>query len=86
MTQDPRSPGGRLPDEDAELTEPIAELADFSEPTSAGFLDRLKRRIERRIFASEVVDFSWASPGQILMQFLDMLFSGFGAGRNKGER
>ena len=78
-------PQGGAPDQDA--GEPVAMLRDFQEPASADFVQRVRGKIHRRTAASYVADFSWRTPGMILLEMSKMLrqiFSAFGEG--KGPR
>ena len=57
--------------------EPIGEIASLQEEVPAGFLARLRRRIERRSLTSQIVGFSWEFPKVLLAQLLDFVFSLF---------
>lgn len=70
---------------DLDTGEPIAALAALRVAPRVGFLERIRRAIHRRQLASEVVDFSWASPVAVFMQFIAMLFEGLGP-RKGGPR
>lgn len=84
------TPTGPPPDDslvaaDVDTGEPIAALAALRVAPRVGFLDRIRRAIHRRRLTSEVVDFSWSSPVEVFMQFIAMLFEGFGP-RQGGPR
>jgi hypothetical protein len=63
------------PDDDP--GEPIAALSGLRHEARPGFLDRVRLKIQRRHFASHVVDFAWSGPALVLVQFLEMIFSAF---------
>lgn len=85
MSDTPTGPPPNEPGPDVDTGEPIAELAALRVRPRTGFLDRIRRAIHRRKLASEVVDFSWASPFEVFMQFLAMIFEGLGQ-RKGGPR
>lgn len=63
--------------------EPIAELRGLREEPSAGFVSRLRNRIERRRLSNDFVGLGWHLPGVVLLAFVEMIFSAF-PGRTKG--
>lgn len=67
---------------DVDPGEPIAELAGLGIQPRATFVDRIRRRIGRRVLAADVIDFSTASPFGVFVEFLALLFEGLG-GRNR---
>ncbi len=73
---DPGRPAGPPGGDDEELGAPVAELADLEEEPAPTFLARLRRRIQRRVLASDVLEMSWFTPVLVLLEFLEMIFTG----------
>ena len=59
--------------------EPIIELATFTEPVAAGFGQRLRGRIQRRLFAGDVTRLTWYAPVVVFMEFVGILLTFVGA-------
>lgn len=55
-----------------EMGVPIGELAEIAEPTSAGFLGRIRGSIDRRRLGSELTDLSWNGVLSVMLEFVDM--------------
>ena len=68
-------PDDKLPGDEGD--EPIAEIAALREDAGAGFLTRLRRRIERRSLTKQFLGFSWDFPKVILVELLEFVFSLF---------
>ena len=75
---------GDRPPEEFERDEPVAEIRELALAPSAGFADRLRRRIERQETSNHALWFSWHLPGAVLIAFLDMVFSLFGISPRDG--
>lgn len=74
----------RLPDEDGDAGEPIPQLAALRESPDDRFLDRVRGSIHRRLFASHTVDFSLMAFFQAMLDYLELILTGFTApGGNK---
>lgn len=56
-------------EEDVDPGVPIDTLASFEYEASTNFLGRIRRAIQRRTAASQVVSFSWDIPFLILIEF-----------------
>jgi hypothetical protein len=81
VSPDSPEPGAHTPDE-AELGPPVEELRDLSWALDAGFTDRVRGRIERRVLAGEFLDFAWTAPLMLLLELLRAPFEMF-AGRRR---
>ncbi len=57
-----------------ETGEPIGVLVDVELPASTGFIDGLRRRIERRRLANTVTGLAWNGPIVVLLEMLGALF------------
>jgi len=67
--------------------EPIAELNELHAEPSAGFLDRIRNSIQRRVFAADTVDFCLMGLFQILFDYLTMAVQAFPQAKSEeGER
>jgi hypothetical protein len=79
-------PEGGAQDQDA--GEPVEALRDFDEQVSSDFVQRVGRRIHRRNATAHVIDFSWRTPGMVLLELSKMLrqvFSAMGEGKGPGK-
>jgi hypothetical protein len=88
MNPDASQSSGGLPDEDPLLGEPITALNELEQNTSPRFLGNVRKKIFRRMAASEFASFSWQIPRIISIEFVGMLveiLSAFG-GRKKEEK
>ena len=83
---DERQPGDAgLPDpDDIDTGEPIRALAELDHPTSSGFLDRVRLKIERRSVGNQFAAFSWHVPKILLLEFLELVFHLFGQQNDDG--
>ena len=61
MTPDDRSNDTAIPSDD-DLGAPVVELRDLSFPLEDRFPDKVRRRIERRLLAGELLDLAWSGP------------------------
>jgi hypothetical protein len=68
MTDEPHGNGA-----DQDAGEPVEMLRNFQEDVSPEFLGRVHRSIHRRTVAAQVADFSWRTPGMILLELSKML-------------
>ncbi len=75
-----------MDDDIQDAGEPIAELRDLSQETEPDFIDRLRRRIERRSMASSFMDVAWIMPVLIFFEFVSMVFESFGSGTKGGGK
>ena len=71
-------PADELADED--LGEPIAELRDYAEAPSPAFLSRVLGSVRRRSLTSHLATLGWSALGQVLLSFLEMIYSLFASG------
>jgi hypothetical protein len=70
---DPDRPG---PDEeDPDVGEPVAEIAALAEDPTRGFVDRIRRAIDRRIGAGHVLDFALPAVMAFLREIGTLLFA-----------
>lgn len=80
----PHHDGAADPDDTGE---PIAELAMLAETPSQGFLGRIRNSIERRMFASDAIDFSLMAMFRTFMDYLTAMIDAVASmGHEKGER
>jgi hypothetical protein len=79
---DDRSPSD--PAEDWE-DEPIAELRDLELDPRSDLPLRVRRGIERRFFARDLLTLSWTGITQAVMEWLSMLFTGLSSERKQKE-
>lgn len=66
-----------LPDDDASLGEPLAELRALREPPAGGFLDRIRGSINRRVLTADAIDFSLRSLFQTFFEYLTSMIQAF---------
>lgn len=64
---------------------PIAEISTLTEPPTPGFLDRVVRRIERRVIAAEAVEFGWSGLALLFREYWSMAMSVFSGGEAPPE-
>jgi hypothetical protein len=64
--------------EDPDLGEPVRALALLRHEPTPGLVGRIRRSIQRRMFASQVVDLSWSGPRHVFAEFLGLIFALFG--------
>lgn len=67
MNPEADGPNGSA-DEDRETGRPIAELLEQEYETSPDFVGRVRRKIYRRITASQVASYSWNLPKIVLLE------------------
>lgn len=72
MSSDSDKPNPR-PSDDQGLGEPIADLLNLEQGTSPAFLSSVRKKIYRRVTASQFASFSWELPKIILLEFWTML-------------
>lgn len=72
---------GREP-EDPELGEPIAALSALAWKPAPGLVARIRRSIQRRLFASHVAELTWSGPREVFTEFLRLVFELFGTRRH----
>ncbi len=73
MTPDDRSNDTAIPSDD-DLGAPVVELRDLSFPLEDRFPDKVRRRIERRLLAGELLDLAWSGPLAVALEFLKAPF------------
>jgi hypothetical protein len=68
-----------VPDEDRpndlDLGDPVRELRELREEPAIGFVQRLRGRIQRRLFAADSVDFGLRVMFQTLMDYVDLFLA-----------
>jgi hypothetical protein len=72
MTEDP-SQSRRRPDDDDEMGEPIGALRELQQNTSASFVSVIRKKIQRRTTASQLLSFSWQLPKIVFFELGNML-------------
>ena len=73
-------------EDDIDTGEPIAELAALREDPESGFLNRIRNSIQRRMFASDAMEFSFQALFGTFFEYLGMMFSTLGGGNQaKGD-
>jgi hypothetical protein len=55
---------------------PLTELADLGLTPTPSFMERIRRKIGRRVLTADVVDFATTSPFAVFIEFLSFFFSG----------
>jgi hypothetical protein len=65
---------GRVGDEsdDVDAGEPIGLLADLAQEPRPGFVDGIRRRIQRKTLAGDTVHFWWTGLPFVLLEFVKM--------------
>lgn len=74
MSDNPAASHG---DNDVDPGAPVDMLADFQYAPSSSFLGRVRRSIQRRTTASQVVSFSWNVPLLVFREFWQLLAEQF---------
>jgi hypothetical protein len=59
---------------DMDLGAPIAELRDLGADVDPRFARRVRGRIERRLFSSDIIAFWWTTPLMVLIEILRIPF------------
>ena len=78
----PRPPDPEPPDTGA----PIAELAGLGHPASRTFLDRVRRRLQRRMIGGHIASLAWHGVAVVLLEFLRLIFGLLGRpDRTRGD-
>lgn len=72
MSSDSDKPNPR-PSDDQELGAPIVDLLNLEQDISPAFLSSVRKKIYRRVTASQFASFSWELPRMILLEFWKML-------------
>jgi hypothetical protein len=65
--------------------EPIAELRDLELDPRSDLPLRVRRGIERRFFARDLLTLSWTGITRAIMEWLSMLFTGLSSERKQKE-
>lgn len=63
--------------DEADLGEPIRELAELEEVPSSGFVGRLFNLLRRRDLGSQLATLGWTGMGAVFVEFLKVIFSVF---------
>ncbi len=64
---------------------PIEIIRDLRREPKAGFLLRLRRKIDRRVVAGDIADAFLMTPILLLIHFLELLYGVFDQKKEKGE-
>ena len=68
---------GLGPETEEDVGQPIDELRGYEEATPTGFVGRVVAALRRRTLASHLATLSWSAIGQVLLEFLKMIYSLF---------
>lgn len=68
-----------------DLGEPVLELLELTEQPSGGFLSRLLSTLRRRSLGSHIAALSFTAFGEVILEFLTMIYSLFESDRTDGE-
>jgi hypothetical protein len=79
-------PDANEPNADDEPDEPIAVLRDLELEPRGDLPLRVRRGIERRFFARDLLTLSWTGLARFATEWLTMLFSGLTAGPTEQKR
>ncbi|MDH3207328.1 MAG: hypothetical protein OEO79_12075 [Gemmatimonadota bacterium] len=63
--------------EGEDLGDPIDALRDHSEAVELGFVGRVVRSVRRRSLGSHLATLVWSAMGQVLVEFLEIVYSLF---------
>ena len=68
--------GGFVPpdDRDVDPGQPVRSLSELEVQPSAGFLDRLRNKIDRRSVTSQFLSVTWYLPKLVLLEFVTIVF------------
>lgn len=61
--------------------EPVEELRDFAVEPPPGFLQAVRRRLNRRVLVQQTVDLSWRAWIDVLRHFLELIAAALPSGR-----
>lgn len=81
--------GGFVPpdDKNGDPGEPVAGLTEMEIEPSAGFLLRLRDKIERRSLSTHFLALAWYVPKMVILEFVTIVFYFFGpADDRKGDK
>jgi hypothetical protein len=78
-------PSGQPDDAPDENGAPVEELRDLELAVDDEFVDKVGRRIERRVLANELVSLAWNGPLAATLELLHIPFAWF-AGRPRPPR
>ena len=62
-----------MPDDDDEMGEPIEALRELRQDTSPSFVIVIRKKIQRRTTASQLLSFSWQLPKIVFFELGTML-------------
>ncbi|MGH9381227.1 MAG: hypothetical protein ACRD2Z_11515 [Thermoanaerobaculia bacterium] len=65
----------------ATTEEPIEELRDFAVKPPAGFLQAVRRRLNRRLLVQQAADLSWRAWIDVLRHYLELILAALPSGR-----
>lgn len=69
----------------ASRDEPIEELRDFAVEPPSGFLQAVRRRLNRRVLVQQTVDLSWRGLIDVLRHFLELIAAALPSGRRSNR-
>ncbi len=72
--------------EDIDPGEPLGLLAGLRVEPSEGFLARIRRALDRKVFASQVLDLAWFAPLVVLLEYVQVIAELLGPSRRGGNR
>lgn len=76
----------RFPFPSEEPDEPLAELRDLELEPGSDLPRRVRRAIERRFVARDLITLSWTGIASFAMEWLSMLFTGLIPERKRKEK
>lgn len=65
----------------ASRDEPVEELRDFAVEPPPGFLQAVRRRLNRRVLVQQTADLSWRAWIDVLRHFLELIAAALPSGR-----
>lgn len=69
------SDASRAPNGDEDVGAPVEPLQDFTLPDDERFVDRVGRRIERRLLTNELLTVAWHAPVATALELLRVPFA-----------
>lgn len=69
----------------ASRDEPIEELRDLAVEPPVGFLQAVRRRLNRRVLVQQTVDLSWRGLIDVLRHFLELIAAALPSGRRSNR-